>query len=203
MSSLALAPSITRPIRLRRRVVAEVALVLGGTLLVACLAQVSLPLPGTPVPLTGQTLGALLVGASLGSGRALASMSTYLALGAVGLPVFAGHASGIDVLRLSSATGGYLVGMVLAAGLVGAFADRGLDRRVRSVIPAMVLGSVVIYACGAAWLANATGVDLPTALRLGVRPFLVGDALKTGFAILALPTAWRMTRSVRGRWGDE
>lgn len=203
MSSLALVPSLLRPASRWTRLSTDTALVAGGVLIVSTLAQVAIPLPGTPVPLTGQTLGVLLVAAALGAPRAVATMATYLLIGAAGAPVFAHHTSGFDVLRLSSSTGGYLVGMLVAAALVGHLADRGLDRRAWTVLPTMVLGNVVIYAFGATWLAHALGLDVATALRLGVRPFLIGDAVKLLLATLALPAGWRLVRSTQDRHTDE
>jgi biotin transport system substrate-specific component len=126
-------------------------------------------------------------------------MSAYLLVGAAGVPVFAHHSSGWGVLRMSSATGGYLVGMLVAAALVGRLADRWLDRSPWSSLSMMLLGNVVIYAFGALWLAHASGLGLDEAFRLGVRPFLAGDALKTVLAALALPAAWRLAGVLRDR----
>ena len=139
MSSTALVPSLVHP---RSRVVAllaDVVLVALGVTLIALSAQVSIPLPNTPVPLTGQTFGVLLVGASYGSIRGFATMAAYLVIGGLGYAVFADHGSGWDVLRLSSATGGYLVGMLVAATFVGFLADRGWTRKPLWSLVAMVV----------------------------------------------------------------
>jgi biotin transport system substrate-specific component len=167
-----------------------------GSLLVAVCAQISLPLQ--PVPITGQTLGVLLVGALLGSRRGVASLLVYLAEGLVGLPVFAGGTSawspsvvpGVPVI--AGPTAGYLLGFVLAAGLVGWLAERGWDRRVWSAALAMVVGNLVIYACGLAWLARF--VPAAGLLGAGLLPFLPGDAVKIALAAAALPGAWQLTR---------
>lgn len=165
-------------------------LVLSGSLVVALGAQVAIPLPFTPVPLTGQTYAALLVGAALGARRGVLALLLYLAEGALGLPVFAGGAAGLA--RLGGPTGGYLAGLVLAALLVGWFADRGWDRRPLPCLLAMIAGSVAIYACGVPWLALTVGAD--RAVAAGLLPFLPGDALKLALAALSLPLAWRLVR---------
>lgn len=192
MTSLALAPTVIRtPTALR-----ESALVLGGVLLVAAAAQVVIPLPFTPVPITGQTFAALLVGGAFGVTRGSASLLVYLMIGALGAPVFAGGAHGSSALL--SATGGYLVGMVLAAALVGAAADRGWDRRLLSSLGAMLLGSIVIYAVGASWLAVSLGIDVAKAIDLGVAPFLLGDLIKLALAGALLPSTWTLISRMRG-----
>jgi biotin transport system substrate-specific component len=197
VSSTALVPSLVHP---RSRVVALVAdaiLVALGVTLIALSAQISIPLPNTPVPLTGQTFGVLLVGASYGAVRAFATMAAYLVVGGLGYGVFAGHTSGWDVLRFSSATGGYLVGMLVAAALVGALAERGWDRKVPWALVTMVLGNVVIYAFGFFWLQHATGLTTSQTWHAGVRPFLPGDAIKIVLAAGLLPSAWKVVDAVR------
>jgi biotin transport system substrate-specific component len=191
VSPLALAAS---PPRVRGMTAYRVVLALAGSWLVAGLAQLQLRLPFTPVPVTGQTLGVLLVGASLGSAFGGLSLVLYLAQGALGLPFFAGGASGLDLLRTTSATGGYLVGFVAAALVVGALADRGWDRDLRGSIAAMFLGELVLYVIAIPWLMHAVGVGLDRALVLGLAPFVVGDALKLLVAAGALPAAWRLVR---------
>lgn len=169
--------------------VAPLAAILAGSGLIALAAQVRIPLPFSPVPVTGQTFAVLLVAAALGR-AGTASVLAYLAEGALGLPVFAGGASGNATL--AGPTGGYLVGFVLAAVIVGALAERGWDRRLPTALAAMLLGEVAIYACGLAWLARfALSVPL---LDAGLLPFLPGDAYKLLLAALALPGAWRVLR---------
>ncbi|HXF56532.1 MAG TPA: biotin transporter BioY [Actinomycetota bacterium] len=193
MQTLASQIVVARPSR-AARLATDVLLVVGGSLLVAGLAQLSIRLPFTPVPITGQTLGVLLVGASLGAARGLASMLLYLAEGAVGLPFFAEGKGGWEVLTLATPSGGYLFGFVAAAALVGFLSQRGWDRSLRSCIGAMLLGEVVIYLCGLPWLAASVGVPATRALELGLYPFVVGDLLKLFVAAGALPAAWRLTR---------
>lgn len=166
----------------------DVTLILLGTLLTAVLAQVKIALPFTPVPLTGQTFAVLLLGAVLGSRRGTASMVLYIALGAVGLPIFAGGASGVDYL--TGATLGYLVGFVIAAYVVGLLAERGLERNVRTSLIPFFIGTVIIYACGVAWLSILLG-SVSKAIGAGLLPFLAGDAIKLVAASLALPAAWK------------
>jgi len=169
----------------------DVILIVLGALFAAALAQVKIPLPFTPVPLTGQTFAVLLVGATLGSKRGAASMALYMALGALGLPVFAGGASGIAYL--SGATLGYLIGFVMAAYVIGLLAEQGLDRSVRTSLIPFLVGTVIIYSCGVAWLTILLG-SLNKAIAAGLLPFLIGDAIKLIAAALVLPGAWKIVR---------
>ncbi len=165
--------------------VRDLALVLGGAGLTGLAAQVVLPLPGTPVPVTGQTFGVLFTGAVLGWHRAGVSMAIYLLAGLAGVPWFADGASGWP-----AATGGYLVGFVLAAVVVGALAGRGGDRTPLRTVATMVVGNVTVYALGVPVLMLATGLGLGAALVAGVVPFLLGDALKIALAAGLLPGTW-------------
>jgi biotin transport system substrate-specific component len=168
----------------------DLSLISLGALFVAALAQVRIPLPFTPIPLTGQTFAVLLVGAALGSKRGAASLALYTAMGALGLPFFAGGASGLAYM--SGPTLGYLAGFVAATYAVGLLAERGLERSVRTSLVPFLAGTLVIYLFGAGWLAILFGLE--QALALGVLPFLVGDAIKLVLAALALPAAWRLVR---------
>lgn len=169
----------------------DLTLIVLGSLFVALLAQVKIPLPFTPVPLTGQTFAVLLTAAALGSKRGAASMAFYIALGAFGLPVFAGGASGITYL--SGATLGYLVGFVIATFIVGLLAERGLERNVRTSIIPFLIGTIIIYACGVTWLAIILG-NFSKAVTAGLVPFLIGDAIKLIAAALALPAGWKLAK---------
>ena len=180
--SLPLRPTVLGDLVATSRV-RQAALVAGFAATIALAAQISIPLPVGPVPLTAQTLAVLLGGAALGPGRALSGAGLYLGLGVVGVPWFA---------VTGGATSGYLVGFVLAAGLVGAGARAGHDRRVGSTMGLMVVGNLVIYALGVAGLMVVTGMAMPAALASGVVPFLIGDAIKIGIAAALLPTAWRL-----------
>jgi biotin transport system substrate-specific component len=179
-----------------------VACALAGSLLIAGLAQISFTLPLTPVPITGQTLGVLLVGAAYGPGLGAATLGLYLVWAVVGLPVLApeadgSHRSGVEVLRLASATGGYLWGFVLAAAITGWCTARGWDRSMRSSISAMLLGSVAIFALGVPWLMSALDLPLQQALEFGLYPFVIGDILKLLVAAALLPAAWAAMRRLR------
>jgi biotin transport system substrate-specific component len=169
----------------------DLTLIVLGTLFTAVLAQVQIPLPFTPVPLTGQTFAVLIIGAALGSKRGIASMVLYLALGAMGLPFFAGGAYGLKVVM--GATGGYLVGFIISAYVIGLLAERGLERSIRtSIIPCLV-GTVIIYVCGVTWLGIVLG-SFSKATTLGLVPFLIGDVIKLVAAALALPAAWKLVK---------
>ena len=172
----------------------DLGLVLLGSLFIAASAQVALPLPFSPVPVTGQTFAVLVVGAALGRVRGVAAVAAYLAEGASGLPVFAGGAAGPAVLL--GPTGGYLLGFLPGAWLCGALAERGWDRRVGGTIAAMLLGNVAIFAFGLPWLARVVGAS--NALTLGFWPFLPGDVVKIGLAAAALPLAWKWAGRDRG-----
>ncbi len=165
----------------------DAALILGGSLLVALAARVALRLPFSPVPVTGQTLAVLLVGALLGSKRGALALTAYLYEGLVGLPVFAGGMSG--PAHAFGPTGGYLVGFVAAAFVTGWFAERGWDRSVGGTLVAMLAGTLALYACGVAWLALFTGPE--AALSLGLVPFVPGDLCKIALAAAFLPAGWR------------
>lgn len=169
----------------------DVLLISAGVLVVAASAQIVIPLPFTPVPITGQTFGVLLTAAALGPARGAMSMALYLVLGIAGLPIFLGGHSGLA--SAVGPTGGYLLGFVVAAWLVGALARRGLDRRPDGTALAFIVGSLAIYALGVPWLAVALRVSLPDAVKLGMLPFLLGDAVKAIIAAGLLPLAWRLT----------
>lgn len=162
-----------------------------GSLFVAALAQVEIPLPFTPVPITGQTFGVLLVGAALGSKRGAASLGLYLAEGMIGLPFFAGGAHGLGVVI--GATGGYLLGFIVAAYLVGQLAERGLERSARTSFLPFLVGTAIIYACGVTWLAIVLE-SFSKALEFGLLPFLIGDIIKLIAAAIILPAAWKLVK---------
>ena len=167
--------------------VRDLAVVLGGAALTGLAAQISFPIPGTPVPVTGQTFAVLLVGAALGWRRAMAGMLVYLLAGFAGVPWFTGHSAGVP-----GATLGYLLGFVVAATLVGTLAARGGDRTPLRTLGTMVLGSLVIYAIGMPYLMANLHIGLSQGFVLGVRPFLAGDALKLLLAAGVLPLAWKV-----------
>lgn len=161
-----------------------------GVLLLALLAQVRLQIG--PVPITGQTLGVLLLGAAYGLPLGLYSVLAYTLLGAAGLPIFAAGGSGLAYLL--GPTGGYLAGFVLAAALLGYLTRRGWDRNMASCAAAMGLASLAIYLPGLTWLRYVAGLDWGATLAAGLTPFLVGDAIKLAIAAVVLPAAWRLSR---------
>jgi biotin transport system substrate-specific component len=168
-------------------------LVVGASLLVALSAQVVVPLPYSPVPVTGQTFAILLVGALLGSRRGLFAILAYLAEGAAGLPVFAGGTGG--AFYFFGPTGGYLLGFLPAVWVVGRLSEAGWDRRPWSAAVAMATGNIVILGCGAAWLLPFAGLE--GAVTAGVLPFLPGDLLKIALAATLLPTGWKALSRLR------
>ncbi len=169
--------------------VRDVLLVLAGSLLMALCAQIVIPLQ--PVPITGQTFGVLLIGAALGSKRGAAAMLAYIVEGALGLPFFAGGASGFAIL--TGTTAGYLVGFVVAAYVIGLLAERGLERSMRTSLMPFFVGTVIIYVFGVSWLAIVLG-DFGKALALGLAPFVLGDVIKLAVVAIILPLAWKVTR---------
>lgn len=207
MSTIALTLAPPRS-RAAARLAFQVACAVGGSLLMAGLAQISVHLPFTPVPITGQTLGVLLIGAAYGPALGAATILLYLAWAVVGLPVFApqadgSHLTGLEVLAFAGTTGGYLWGFLLAAGLVGWLSRSGWDRSIRSSISAMLLGSIVIYAVGVPWLHHALPAILggpvtwQKTFELGLYPFLIGDTVKLLLAAGLLPLAWRTLQRLR------
>jgi biotin transport system substrate-specific component len=175
--------------------ITDALLVLAGTALVAAAAQISVKLPFTPVPITGQTFAVLLVGASLGCVLGTASAMLYLWLGVAGAPIYAHHDSGWSVI--TSASGGYIVGFVLAAALTGFLAERRWDRRLSSSIGLMLTGNVVIYLVGLPWLAIVLNTNLEKTLEFGLYPFIPGDTFKLYLAAAALPGAWKLVGRAR------
>ncbi|AXI86725.1 biotin transporter BioY [Streptomyces sp. ETH9427] len=167
--------------------VRDAAFVLGGAALTGLAAQIAVPVPGSPVPVTGQTFAALLVGTTLGARRGFASLAVYALVGMAGVPWFAEGRSGTGMPSF-----GYILGMLLASVVVGALARRGADRSAWRTAGTMLLGSAVIYAVGVPYLALATGMSASAAIAAGLTPFLIGDALKAALAMGLLPTAWKL-----------
>lgn len=176
-----------------RTAVNTIILMVGFALLTALAAQIRFHIPGTPVPVTGQTFAVLLAGAALGSRAGAGSQLIYWLMGAVGLPVFAQANGGWEAA--TGATFGYLFGFIVAAWLVGALAERGKDRSVRSAVPAFLAGNLVIYAFGVPWLMySVSTIDtIGAALTAGFMPFIAFDVIKIVLAGLALPAAWKLT----------
>lgn len=192
------------PIRLGERASAwqrSLLMIAAGVIVITLCAQVVIPLPFTPVPITGTTFGVLFTSALLGFRRSVATIGLYLLLGIVGVPVFAEWGSGIakfativDGALVLGARGGYLIGFLFAGALVGRLAELGWDRHIGGSAGAMFLGNVVIYLFGVPWLMVALGVDLPKALELGLYPFLIGDVIKLALAAGLLPVGWWLVK---------
>ncbi|MEI5520802.1 biotin transporter BioY [Streptomyces brasiliscabiei] len=166
--------------------VRDIALVVGGAAFTGLAAQIAVPVPGSPVPVTGQTFAALLVGTTLGAGRGAAALGLYAVAGLAGVPWFANGTSGVGV------SFGYILGMILAVAAVGALARRGGDRSTLRMAGTMLVGEAIIYAVGVPYLAATAHIGLTAAVAAGLTPFLIGDALKVALAMGLLPTAWKL-----------
>ncbi len=186
------------PLRLavfpRTGLLTDAILVVAGAGLVALAAQVVIE--RWPVPITGQTFGVLLVGASLGAVRGLASLTLYVAAGLLGAPIYQDQHHGWEYFL--GPTGGYLLGFVVAAALTGYLAEKRWDRRLSSAVAAMLTGNVVVYAFGLPWLAAELDLGFKETLEAGLYPFVVGDVLKLYLAGALLPLAWRAVERFRG-----
>jgi len=175
----------------------NVVLVASASLVTALGAQLAIPLPWSPVPITGQTFAVLLSGAVLGARRAFLAQALYLAEGALGLPVFASGAAGIA--QFAGPTGGYLLAFPLAAAVTGLLAGRGWDRRFPTMMLAMLAGSAVVFALGLAGLSRF--VPGNALIAQGLLPFVPGDLFKASLASLAVPGAWRWAGRRSGTTG--
>ena len=185
------APTLAGVVFPRSRV-ATITMMIGFALLTALAAQIRIPVPGTPVPITGQTFAVLLAGAALGSRAGAGSQAIYWALGAIGLPFYTNASGGWEAA--TGATAGYLVGFIAAAWVVGALAERGQDRNVWSAVPAFLAGNAVIYTFGVTWLlVSVEGITtMSEALTAGFTPFVIGDVVKILGVGLLLPLAWKL-----------
>jgi biotin transport system substrate-specific component len=166
--------------------IAQVALVVGGAAFVGIAAQIAIPLPFTPVPLTLQTFAVLLTGAALGSLRGVLAMTVYALVGVLGVPWFSEGSSG-----WGGASFGYIIGFILAAFIVGKLAERGNTTTPLRTTALMVIGNIAIYAVGVSWLKVSLDASWATAISLGLTPFLIGDALKIALAAGLLPLSWK------------
>ncbi len=178
---------VLRPYAKRYAALYDIILIISGSLLIALCTQARILLPFSPVPITGQTFAVLMLGALLGSRRGGLSVLLYIAEGAAGLPVFA-LGGGLPILF--GPTGGYLLGFVPAAYIVGLLAERGWDRRVSKTILAMILGNIVLYTFGLLWLSRWVGIN--RVFITGLYPFIIGEILKLVLAAVILPTGWKL-----------
>ena len=179
----------------------DATLVGSAVALMTIASQISIP--WHPVPLTGGTFGALLIGGLLGLRRAFAALAIYLGIGAAGLGVFAEWSGGWDYV--TGSTGGYLLGYLVSAVIVGYFADRGASRNLMTMIGVMLIANAAIYALGASWLAAWTppgateSLGWESAYELGIQPFVPGDVVKLFFAAALLPGGWQLLRFLERR----
>ena len=170
----------------------DAGLVALGVLVTALLAQVAVPVPGSPVPITGQTLAVVLTAAILGPLRGTAVQVLYILTALVGLPFYSDANGGYEVVF--GATGGYVIGFIPAAYLIGLAARRGADRNLLKSVPLFIAGQAVIFAVGVPWLALSTGMSAPQALEAGFYPFILGVLGKAAVAAVVLGGAWKLTR---------
>lgn len=166
------------------------ALALGGVTFLALMAQIALPIPGSPVPVTGQTLGALLIGASYGRALGATTFALYLGIGIAGAPVFSQQGHGIA--KVVGPTGGYLIGMFLATIALSFLASKKWDKKIYTAILSMLIGQALIFIPGLIWLQQSTGKDWSWTINAGLTPFIFGEILKLAIAASALPVLWRV-----------
>jgi len=177
----------------RSSALTQVLFVAAGVAFISLLAQIAIPVPGSPVPVTGQTLAVLLIGTTYGARLGVLTFATYLLAGIAGAPIFAPSATsanhGID--RLIGATGGYLVGMLIASLVLGYLADRKADQKFRTSFPALLLGDVIIFTFGLLWLQQTLDLSWSKTIAAGFTPFILGEALKIAITATSLPLVWR------------
>jgi len=177
----------------RSSALTQVLFVAAGVAFISLLAQIAIPVPGSPVPVTGQTLAVLLIGTTYGARLGVLTFATYLLAGIAGAPIFAPSATsanhGID--RLIGATGGYLVGMLAASLVLGYLADRKADQKFRTSFPALLLGDAIIFTFGLIWLQHTLDLSWSKTIAAGFTPFILGEALKIAITATSLPLVWR------------
>ena len=184
------ATSLRSSLMPRTTALANAVLIVSGVFALAILAQIAIPVPGSPVPVTGQTLGVLLIGTAYGSTLGVTTFALYLLAGIAGAPIFANNGFGID--RVIGATGGYLIGMLVATYVVGQLARLRLDQKFLTALPSMLIGTVITFTFGLVWLQQYTGKDWAWTINAGLTPFIVGEVLKIAIAGTSLPIIWRL-----------
>jgi biotin transport system substrate-specific component len=179
----------------------NILLVLIGSIMIAISAKIKIHLPYTPVPVTMQTFAVLVIAIAYGRNLACATLLTYMFEGMCGLPVFA---SGAGLAYFTGPTAGFLIGMLVAATVVGYFAEKGFDRNYIKVFCALLLGEVIIFGMGLIWLgyffqtaSGSAGIGIDAALKAGFLPFWFADFLKIIFAALLLPSLWKIIKSIK------
>ncbi len=167
--------------------------IVGGVLFLSALAQISIPVPGSPVPVTGQTLGVFLIATTYGARLATGTFATYLLAAIAGAPLFAPSATlpNYGWARITSATGGYLFGMLVATAVIGFLAERKADQKFRTSFPMLILGSVIIFAFGLTWLHYSLDMTWSATIAAGLTPFIFGEALKIAITATSLPLIWK------------
>jgi biotin transport system substrate-specific component len=174
----------------RTTALSNAVLVVSGVLGLAALAQIAIPVPGSPVPVTGQTLGVLILGTTYGSTLGVTTFALYILAGIAGAPVFANSGHGLD--RIVGATGGYLIGMLVATFVLGQLARFRLDQKFSTALPSMLIGTVITFSFGLIWLYQYTGQSWSWTVNAGLTPFIVGEVLKIAIAGTSLPAIWRI-----------
>jgi biotin transport system substrate-specific component len=166
---------------------------MGGVGFISLMAQVAIPVPGSPVPVTGQTLAVLLIGTTYGARLGIMTFATYLLAGVAGAPIFApsGTSANHGLDRLLGATGGYLFGMLVASFLLGYLADRKADQKFKTSFPALLLGDAVIFFFGLTWLHYSLELSWSATFAAGLTPFIFGEMLKIAITATSLPLVWR------------
>ena len=174
----------------RSTALTQASFIVGGTLFIAAMAQIAIPVPGSPVPVTGQTLAVYLIGTTYGARFGFATFATYLLAGIAGAPVFAPAAT-VGLARLTGATGGYLIGMLVATLVLGALADRKADQKFKTSFPVLILGSVIVFAFGLTWLHASLNLTWAQTISAGLTPFIFGEFIKITITATSLPLVWR------------
>ena len=174
----------------RSTALSNAVLVVSGVLGLAALAQIAIPVPGSPVPVTGQTLGVLILGTTYGSTLGVTTFAMYILAGIAGAPVFANSGHGLE--RIVGATGGYLIGMLVATFVLGQLARYRLDQKFVTALPSMLIGTVITFSFGLVWLYQYTGQSWSWTVNAGLTPFILGEVLKIAIAGTSLPAIWRV-----------
>jgi biotin transport system substrate-specific component len=174
----------------RSTALSNAVLVVSGVLGLAALAQIAIPVPGSPVPVTGQTLGVLILGTTYGSTLGVTTFALYILAGIAGAPVFANSGHGLD--RIVGATGGYLIGMLVATFVLGQLARFRLDQKFLTALPSMLIGTLTTFSFGLVWLHQYTGQSWSWTINAGLTPFIVGEVLKIAIAGTSMPAIWRV-----------
>ena len=174
----------------RSTALSHAVLVVSGVLGLAALAQIAIPVPGSPVPVTGQTLGVLILGTAYGSTLGFTTFALYILAGIAGAPVFADGGHGLDIIV--GAKGGYLIGMLVATFVLGQLARFRLDQKFLTALPSMLVGTIITFSFGLIWLQQYTGQTWSWTFEKGLTPFIVGEILKIAIAGTSLPAIWRV-----------